>query len=68
MEEAGDEEEDCEGGGGAFGRGVEPEGVGDCGDLLGVYFLQEEEAACTDASHFVEFRLYPQLLTVFTLS
>ncbi len=42
MKEAGDEEEDCEGSGGAFGGGVEPEGVWDCGNLLGVCDLQGE--------------------------
>ena len=34
MEEAGDEEEDGEGGGGPFGGRVDPEGVRDCGGLL----------------------------------
>jgi hypothetical protein len=42
VNEAGYEEEDCKGGGGAFGEGVEPEGAGDCGNFLGVYCLQEE--------------------------
>ena len=65
MEEAGEKEEDCEGGGEAFGGGIEPEGVGDYGDLLDVYDTGGEPV-CTDMSHLVGFKLYPQLLTAFT--
>jgi hypothetical protein len=40
VEDAGDKEEDGEGDGGPFNRGVDPEGACDCGVVSGLWFLQ----------------------------
>ena len=40
MENAGDEEEDCEEDGRPFDGGVDPEGTGDCGVVLGGFVVR----------------------------